>query len=45
MERLLEDISFEASRRSGQTLVIDAAHVNGVLGELAATEDLARYVL
>ena len=45
MERLLEDISFHASRRSGQTLVIDQAHVNGVLGELAATEDLARYVL
>jgi ATP-dependent HslUV protease ATP-binding subunit HslU len=45
MERLLEDISFHASRRGGQTLVVDEAYVNGVLGELAATEDLARYVL
>ena len=45
VERLLEDISFDASRRGGQTLVIDEAYVNGVLGELAATEDLARYVL
>jgi ATP-dependent HslUV protease ATP-binding subunit HslU len=42
---LLEDISFHASRRGGQTLVVDEAYVNGVLGELAATEDLARYVL
>jgi ATP-dependent HslUV protease ATP-binding subunit HslU len=45
MERLLEDISFDASRRGGQALVVDEAYVNGVLGELAATEDLARYVL
>jgi len=45
VERLLEDISFDASRRGGQTLVIDEAYVNAVLGELAATEDLARYVL
>ena len=45
MERLLEEISFDASKRSGQELTIDPAYVDSRLGELAATEDLARYVL
>ena len=45
MEKLLEDVSFEAGRRSGQTVVIDAAYVDARLKELAASEDLARYVL
>ncbi|MBK8016198.1 MAG: ATP-dependent protease ATPase subunit HslU [Betaproteobacteria bacterium] len=45
MERLLEEVSFDASKRSGQELTIDPAYVDSRLGELAATEDLARYVL
>ena len=45
MEKLLEDISFDAGRASGQTVVIDAAYVDNRLKELAQSEDLARYVL
>jgi ATP-dependent HslUV protease ATP-binding subunit HslU len=45
MEKLLEEISFEAGRRSGQELVVDAAYVDERLKDLAASEDLARYVL
>ena len=45
MERLLEEISFDASKRSGETLTVDAAYVDARLGELAQSEDLARYVL
>lgn len=45
MEKLLEEISFEASAKKGETLTIDAAYVDGRLGELAKSEDLARYVL
>jgi len=45
MERLLEEISFEAADRTGATLVIDAECVDRNLGELARDEDLARYIL
>ena len=45
MEKLLEDVSFDASKQSGQTLRIDAAYVDARLGELSQSEDLARYVL
>ncbi len=45
MERLLEDLSFEASAHEGQTIVIDAAYVNDKLAETAGSQDLARYVL
>ena len=45
MEKLLEEISFEAGKRSGETLRIDAAFVDAKLKELAQSEDLARYVL
>ncbi len=45
MERLLDDLSFEADRRSGEAVAIDAAYVDARLKELAASEDLARYVL
>jgi ATP-dependent HslUV protease ATP-binding subunit HslU len=45
MEKLLEDISFEAGRASGQSVVIDAAYVDSRLKDLAQSEDLARYVL
>jgi ATP-dependent HslUV protease ATP-binding subunit HslU len=45
MERLLEDISFTAADRSGDTLQVDAAYVDAQLGELARDEDLSRYIL
>lgn len=45
MERLLEDVSFDATSHSGQTIVIDAAYVNDKLQETAQSQDLARYVL
>jgi ATP-dependent HslUV protease ATP-binding subunit HslU len=45
MERLLEEVSFEAGRHVNETLVIDAAYVDGRLKDLAQSEDLARYVL
>ncbi|MGH8790841.1 MAG: ATP-dependent protease ATPase subunit HslU [Cupriavidus necator] len=45
MERLLEDLSFHATRSSGETVTIDAAYVDERLGDLAGNEDLSRYVL
>jgi ATP-dependent HslUV protease ATP-binding subunit HslU len=45
MEKLLEEISFNAARQSGQTVAIDGAYVDARLKELAQSEDLARYVL
>jgi len=45
MERLLEDVSFDAASHSDQTIVIDAAYVNDKLQETAQSQDLARYVL
>ncbi len=45
MERLLDDLSFDADRREGQRVDVDAAYVESRLGELAKSEDLARYVL
>jgi ATP-dependent HslUV protease ATP-binding subunit HslU len=45
MEKLLEEISFNATSHTDTTLVIDAAYVDKRLGELSQSEDLARYVL
>jgi len=45
MEKLLEEISYSATDKSGQALVIDAAYVNERLDALAVNEDLSRYVL
>ncbi|KPK26625.1 MAG: ATP-dependent protease ATP-binding subunit HslU, partial [Betaproteobacteria bacterium SG8_40] len=45
MEKLLEDLSFEAHNRAGATILIDAAYVDERLKDLAGSEDLARYVL
>jgi ATP-dependent HslUV protease ATP-binding subunit HslU len=45
MEKLLEEISFNAARHTGDTIVIDAAYVDARLNSLAQSEDLARYVL
>ena len=45
MEKLLEELSFEAEDRKGETVTVDAAYVDVRLGELSQSEDLARYVL
>lgn len=45
MERILEEISFSAPDRSGETVVIDAAHVDRSIGELAGNADLSRFIL
>ncbi|MEJ8574986.1 ATP-dependent protease ATPase subunit HslU [Microbaculum marinum] len=45
MERVLDEISFEAPDKSGQQVVIDAAYVKKHIGDLARNADLSRYVL
>ena len=45
MERLLDEVSFDAPNRAGQTLTVDAAMVNERLSELARNEDLSRFIL
>ena len=45
MERLLDEVSFDAPALSGQTVRLDAAAVEEKLGELAKNEDLSRYIL
>jgi ATP-dependent HslUV protease ATP-binding subunit HslU len=45
LERLLEEISFTASDRSGQTVVVDAAYVKERVAPLAAKGDLSRFIL
>ena len=45
MEKLLEDISFDAEERRGETLVIDAAYVERQLADVARNTDLSKYVL
>ena len=45
MERLLDEISFDAPNRGGTTVSIDAAAVDAKLAALAGNEDLSRYIL
>ena len=45
MERLLDDVSFDATSLAGQTVHVDAAYVDHRLGELSQNEDLSRYIL
>jgi ATP-dependent HslUV protease ATP-binding subunit HslU len=45
MERLLEDVSFHAARRTGDTIAIDAAFVDDKLAGIAGDDNLARYIL
>ncbi|MGY6277602.1 ATP-dependent protease ATPase subunit HslU [Methylomonas sp. MgM2] len=45
LEKLLEEISFSAPDMVEKTISIDAAYVDAHLGELAADEDLSRYIL
>ncbi|MDH5926578.1 HslU--HslV peptidase ATPase subunit [Vibrio lentus] len=45
MERLMDEISFDATDRAGSKLVIDEAYVISKLGELVEDEDLSRFIL
>ena len=45
MERLLDDISFKATDKSGETVVVDKAYVKEHVGKLAANQDLSKFIL
>ena len=45
MERVLDEISFSATDRSGETLTIDGAYVEKNIGDLAKNADLSRFIL
>jgi len=45
MEHLLDEVSFDAARLSGQTVTVDGSYVDGRLAELSRNEDLSRYIL
>ncbi|WP_300583591.1 HslU--HslV peptidase ATPase subunit [uncultured Pseudoalteromonas sp.] len=45
MEKLMEEISFDASEKAGSTLTIDANYVEQHLGALVEDEDLSRFIL
>src|SRR5262245_42824659 len=45
MERVLDEISFAAPDRSGETVKIDAAYVREDIGDLAKNADLSRFIL
>ena len=45
MEKLMEDISFTASERNGESIIIDAEQVRAKVGELAKDVDLRKFIL
>ena len=45
MEKLLEDVSFDAEDRQGESLTIDAAYVDGQLSSISRNTDLSKYIL
>ena len=45
MERLLEEISFEAEEHTGETVTVDAEYVRERLADLAGNTDLSKYIL
>jgi ATP-dependent HslUV protease ATP-binding subunit HslU len=45
MERLLEDVSYHASKYSGASITVDAAYVDTRLAGIAGDDNLARYIL
>lgn len=45
IERVLDDISFSAPDRSGETVAIDAPYVQSAVGDLAKNADLSRFIL
>ena len=45
MERVLDDISYDAPDRSGSTVTVDAAYVEKHVGDMARNTDLSRFIL
>ena len=45
IEKVLDDISFNASDRSGETVVIDKKYVENNLGDLVKDTDLSKFIL
>jgi ATP-dependent HslUV protease ATP-binding subunit HslU len=45
MEKLLEDVSFEAEERQGEIVTVDSAYVERQLADIARNADLSKYVL
>ena len=45
LERVMEEISFTAADRTGETITIDAAYVEGRIGDLARNADLSKFIL
>jgi len=45
MERVLDEVSFAAPDRNGETVKIDAAYVDKHIGDLAKNADLSRFIL
>ncbi|MBW3671302.1 MAG: AAA family ATPase, partial [Acidobacteria bacterium] len=45
LERVLEDLSFDADERSGEKIVVDASYVTDHVGEIVKDDDLSRYIL
>ena len=45
MEKLIEELSFEAEDRKGETVTIDAAYVRERLADLAQDADLSKFIL
>ena len=45
MERVLDEISFEATDKGGEAITIDAAYVNARIGDLAKNADLSKFIL
>jgi ATP-dependent HslUV protease ATP-binding subunit HslU len=45
MEKLLDEISFDAPDLGGQAVIIDEAYVDRMLADIVRNEDLSRYVL
>jgi ATP-dependent HslUV protease ATP-binding subunit HslU len=45
MERLIEELSFTANDRAGESILIDAEFVANILSDLIKDEDLSRFIL
>ena len=45
MEKLLEEISFDAENHKGETIAVDATYVDSQLSDVAKDTDLSKYVL
>jgi ATP-dependent HslUV protease ATP-binding subunit HslU len=45
MERVLDEISFDATDKGGEAIKIDAAYVRARIGDLAKNADLSKFIL